>query len=351
MFEHEAWADRAFPAAAGRHGLDRRERAQAQRLAYGAVQRRGTSDHLIADARRAPGRAARPAASSPRSGSGLFELLVLGRHARTTPRSTRRSSWPSGLAAAGAGGRAGRWDSSTPSCAGRPPSARSCWPASTTRPRRAPRSLHSYPEWLARMWWEELGERRGPLADGGDERARRDRAPRQHAAAPTRGASLAELSEPRVSSVRGPGSSASPEAIVVVRGRLTERARATGSTTGRARPAVARLAGGGRAARPAAGRAGAGPLRRPRDQDHRDRRPDGATAEESSPSSATPAGRPARATSAPGWAPTCVTVIEGRRDASSTWAAATIASSWIRPAQTWGRSPRAPTRGGASRRS
>ena len=49
VFEHEAWADRALPAAADRHGLDRRERAQAQRLAYGAVQRRGTSDYLIAE--------------------------------------------------------------------------------------------------------------------------------------------------------------------------------------------------------------------------------------------------------------------------------------------------------------
>ncbi len=48
MFEHEAWADRAFPAAAERHSLEGRERAQAQRLAYGAVQRRGTTDHLAA---------------------------------------------------------------------------------------------------------------------------------------------------------------------------------------------------------------------------------------------------------------------------------------------------------------
>ena len=46
VFEHGAWADRVFPGAADRHGLDPRERRQAQRLAYGAVQRRGTRDHL-----------------------------------------------------------------------------------------------------------------------------------------------------------------------------------------------------------------------------------------------------------------------------------------------------------------
>ncbi|CAN5617086.1 16S rRNA (cytosine(967)-C(5))-methyltransferase RsmB [soil metagenome] len=46
-FEHDAWADRAVPAAAERHGLKGRERGQAQRLAYGSVQMKGTSDALV----------------------------------------------------------------------------------------------------------------------------------------------------------------------------------------------------------------------------------------------------------------------------------------------------------------
>lgn len=45
VFEHDAYADRAFRTAA--EGLDERERAFAQRLAYGAVQRVRTLDHAI----------------------------------------------------------------------------------------------------------------------------------------------------------------------------------------------------------------------------------------------------------------------------------------------------------------
>ena len=45
VFEQEAYADRAFPAAAA--GLEPRERALAQRLAYGTIQRVRTLDHGI----------------------------------------------------------------------------------------------------------------------------------------------------------------------------------------------------------------------------------------------------------------------------------------------------------------
>jgi 16S rRNA (cytosine967-C5)-methyltransferase len=45
-FEHDAWTDRALRSAARRHDLDGRDRAFAQRLAFGAVKRRGTSDHF-----------------------------------------------------------------------------------------------------------------------------------------------------------------------------------------------------------------------------------------------------------------------------------------------------------------
>lgn len=49
VFEHGAWADRALRSAAERLRLAGRERAQAQSLAYGSVQRRGTSDWLVAE--------------------------------------------------------------------------------------------------------------------------------------------------------------------------------------------------------------------------------------------------------------------------------------------------------------
>jgi 16S rRNA (cytosine967-C5)-methyltransferase len=52
VFEDDAYADRAFRSAA--EGLDQRERAFAQRLAYGAVQRVRTLDHAIETLGRRP---------------------------------------------------------------------------------------------------------------------------------------------------------------------------------------------------------------------------------------------------------------------------------------------------------
>ena len=46
VFEEGAYADRALLAEAGRVGLRGRDRAFAMRLAYGAVQRRATLDHV-----------------------------------------------------------------------------------------------------------------------------------------------------------------------------------------------------------------------------------------------------------------------------------------------------------------
>src|ERR671924_936562 len=52
VFEHDAYADRAFATAAAQ--LDDRERALAQRLAYGAVQRVRTLDYAIETLGRRP---------------------------------------------------------------------------------------------------------------------------------------------------------------------------------------------------------------------------------------------------------------------------------------------------------
>ena len=150
-FEDGAFTERAFRAEADRLGLAGRERSQAQRLAYGAVQRRGTSDVAI---ERLAGRSTRlldpPVLAALRL--GLYELLF----ADATPDHAavdQAVELVKGAGAAHASGfvnailrRAGREraqltaalleDDSTPAAAAVADSA---------------------PQWLAEMWWGELG--------------------------------------------------------------------------------------------------------------------------------------------------------------------------------------------------
>jgi 16S rRNA (cytosine967-C5)-methyltransferase len=151
VFEHGAWADRAFPAAAERHDLDARERAQAQRLSYGAVQRRGTADHLIERFADRPAEKLDPPVLAALR-LGLYELAFSDAtpdHAAVDQAvelakgdGSRRRRAGAGLVnavlrrAAAAEGLLSDLDDATPEGAA---------------------ALHSSPEWLARMWWEELG--------------------------------------------------------------------------------------------------------------------------------------------------------------------------------------------------
>jgi 16S rRNA (cytosine967-C5)-methyltransferase len=159
VFEQGAWADRALPAAVERHRLDSRQRSQAQRLAYGAVQRRGTADHLIEElAARPIARLDPPVLAALRL--GIYELL----HSRATPdhaavgeavelaKSAVAARRPGdGRRAAGAAGLVN-------AVLRRVARERSTLLAGLedSTPEGAA-VLHSYPEWLAAMWWEELG--------------------------------------------------------------------------------------------------------------------------------------------------------------------------------------------------
>jgi 16S rRNA (cytosine967-C5)-methyltransferase len=151
-FEEGAFTERSFRAEADRRGLDGRDRAQAQRLAYGAVQRRGTSDVAI---ERLAGRSTRlldpPVLAALRL--GLYELLF----ADATPDHAAVDQAVELVKAAGAGHASGLvnavlrravreraqltedllGDDSTPAAAAVADSA---------------------PQWLAEMWWRELGE-------------------------------------------------------------------------------------------------------------------------------------------------------------------------------------------------
>jgi 16S rRNA (cytosine967-C5)-methyltransferase len=231
-FEDGAFTERAFRAEADRLGLGGRERAQAQRLAYGAVQRRGTSDVAI---ERLAGRSTRlldpPVLAALRL--GLYELLF----ADATPDHAavdQAVELVKGAGAAHASGlvnavlrRAVRereqlaqellGDDSTPAAAAVADSA---------------------PQWLAEMWWRELGEgaARSTLAACNE---RNEVAMRVNPLRSERGAMLARLREAGVEArlpdapwplaapgmlvIEGRTGAAVPEAVAA--GELTPQSR------------------------------------------------------------------------------------------------------------------------------
>ncbi|HLH14313.1 MAG TPA: 16S rRNA (cytosine(967)-C(5))-methyltransferase RsmB, partial [Solirubrobacteraceae bacterium] len=149
VFEQGAYADRALHAAAS--GLDRRDRALATRLAYGSVQRARTLDYLLgALTSRPPERLEAGVRAALRL--GLFQILYLDgvsdyAAVNESVELVKRES-PGGaqlvnavLRRATREGRAllaGLGDDN-------PARAAVC---------------HSVPDWLAEMWWRELGAQR-----------------------------------------------------------------------------------------------------------------------------------------------------------------------------------------------
>ena len=147
VFEEGAYAERAFRSAADR--LDARDRAFAQQIAYGTVQRVRTLDHAIEALGRRPVRKLDPPVRAAlRTGAyqlafmdavpphaAVHETVELVRAAgleRAVPFTNavmRRLSQ-------GLPGLLGRLHEETPAAAA---------------------LLHSYPDWIAEAWWRELG--------------------------------------------------------------------------------------------------------------------------------------------------------------------------------------------------
>jgi 16S rRNA (cytosine967-C5)-methyltransferase len=155
VFEHGAWADRAFPAAAERHALEGRDRAQAQQLAFGAVQRRGTTDHLVAEL------AGRPAESldAPVTAAlrlGLFELLYSegADHAAVNGAVELAKGGMKRGGAKRAAGAAGLVNAVLRRAAREP---QGLLESLTDETSAEAAIAHSVPSWLAEMWWAELG--------------------------------------------------------------------------------------------------------------------------------------------------------------------------------------------------
>lgn len=150
-FEDGAFTERAFRAGAERRGLEGRERAQAQRLAYGAVQRRGTTDAAI---ERLAGRSTRlldpPVLAALRL--GLYELLF----ADGTPDHAAVDQAVELVKGAKAGHAAG-FVNAVLRRAGRERAKLTAALLDDDSTAEAAAVAHSVPPWLARMWWEELG--------------------------------------------------------------------------------------------------------------------------------------------------------------------------------------------------
>ena len=150
-FEDDAFTERAFRAEADRLGLDGRDRAQAQRLAYGAVQRRGTSDVAI---ERLAGRSTRlldpPVLAALRL--GLYELLF----ADATPDHAAVDQAVE-LTKAGGAAHASGLVNAVLRRAGRERAELTAALLDDDSTPAAAAIAHSAPPWLAEMWWAELG--------------------------------------------------------------------------------------------------------------------------------------------------------------------------------------------------
>ena len=161
VFEEGAWADRALRAEAQRLGLESRDLGLATRLAYGAVQRRATLDHVI---ERLSGRALdrlEPAVVAALR-LGIFQLAYLDRvpaHAAVAE--------PVQLAKEHSRGGAGLVNAVLRRAVREAPALVAALPDDTP-PAAALR--HSHPLWVAELWWETFGPEtaRGLMAGGNE---------------------------------------------------------------------------------------------------------------------------------------------------------------------------------------
>jgi 16S rRNA (cytosine967-C5)-methyltransferase len=147
VFEHGAYADFALQSQATE--LDRRDRALAMRLAFGAVQRKATLDHLIGQlAERPPQRLDPPVLAALRL--GLYELLYLSG-------SPDRAVVADAVELAKTQGRGGHGlvNAVLRRAAREGPDALLGSLGDATPERAAVK--HSHPLWIARLWWEQLG--------------------------------------------------------------------------------------------------------------------------------------------------------------------------------------------------
>jgi 16S rRNA (cytosine967-C5)-methyltransferase len=147
VFEQSAYADRAFPTAAA--GLDQRDRALAQRLAFGTIQRVRTLDHGIEVLGRRPvAKLDPPVRAALRLGAYQLAFSEVAVHAAVNEsvELVRAAGLERAVAFTNAIMR--RLALGLRDLVVELPS--------TTADEAALR--HSYPDWVAELWWRELGQ-------------------------------------------------------------------------------------------------------------------------------------------------------------------------------------------------
>jgi 16S rRNA (cytosine967-C5)-methyltransferase len=147
VFEQGAYADRAFAGAA--RGLDERERAFAQQLAYGTVQRVRTLDHAIESLGGRPVRGFDPPVRAA-ARLGAYQLAFLD---GVPPRAAVNESVEL-VRAAGLGRAVGFANAILRRLAD---GARALVESLPERAATEAALKHSYPDWVAELWWRELG--------------------------------------------------------------------------------------------------------------------------------------------------------------------------------------------------
>ena len=161
VFEDGAYADRALHGEARRHRLDPRDRALATRLAYGAVQRRATLDHVIAQLAGRPVERLEPAVRAALR-LGVLQLVFLD---RVPAHAAVRESVE--LAKQTSRGGAGLVNAVLRRAAREATAIVASLPDAT--PGEAALK-HSYPLWIAELWFDALGpdEARALMAAGNE---------------------------------------------------------------------------------------------------------------------------------------------------------------------------------------
>jgi 16S rRNA (cytosine967-C5)-methyltransferase len=146
VFEQDAYADRAFPTAAG--GLDPRDRALAQRLAFGTIQRVRTLDHGIETIGRRPVRKLDPPVRAAlRLGAYQLAFTEVAVHAAVNEsvELVREAGLERAVTFANAVLRRLSLG------------LRELVEALPEETSEQAALRHSYPDWVAETWWRELG--------------------------------------------------------------------------------------------------------------------------------------------------------------------------------------------------